>query len=189
MSGRLMRRRSLVLGASAWAVAETVAATRAEAADLAAQAELRRQITLSADEGKRLFLLFYASWCGYCRLFERFLADPAAAAIINREFRVAPFRALERSDSQKALQLAGADDLFTRFAKTPAQGLPFFVVLNGEGGPVATSVSPASGRNIGFPLGKGDLDTFEKILTRAAPRITAAELAILRAAALRQRNR
>lgn len=179
-----MRRRDLLIGAAVLSIAG--AAPASAKAQGVADDEVRRELELSKGEGKKLFLLFYASWCGYCRLFDRFLADPAAAAIINREFRILHMRTLERSAPQKALQLDGADDVFARFAKTPAAGLPFFVVFNGDGGPMATSVSPRDGRNIGFPIGKGDLDVFEKILERVAPRITTAELGVLRAAAQRQ---
>jgi thiol-disulfide isomerase/thioredoxin len=181
-----MQRRDLLISAAVLGIACLAPVSARGAAPVAADDEVRRELELSKGEGKRLFLLFYASWCGYCRLFDRFLADPAAAAIINREFRILHMRTLERSAAQKALQLAGADDVFTRFAKTPAAGLPFFVVFNGEGGPMATSLSPRDGRNIGFPIGKGDLDVFEKILARVAPAITTAELGVLRAAAQRQ---
>lgn len=177
-----MRRRDLLAGAIAVGV---TGAPHATASTAAAADEVRRELALSAGENKKLFLLFYASWCGYCRLFNRFLADPAAAAIINREFRVMHMRTLERAPAQKALQLDGADDLFGRYAKK-AQGLPFFVLFNGAGGPLATSVSPLDGRNIGFPIGKGDLEIFEKIIARAAPSITTSELATLRTAAQRQ---
>lgn len=183
-----MRRRDLLSGAMAMSLIGATGAAAAPSGESPANDEIRRQLAGASGEGKKLFLLFYASWCGYCRLFDRFLADPAAAAILNREFRVVHMRALERTAQQKALQLDGADDVFNRFAKTPAQGLPFFVVLDGAGDPLATSVSPLDGRNIGFPTGKGDLDVFEKIIARAAPGITRGEIAVLRAAAQRQRG-
>jgi len=112
------------------------------------------------------------------------LADPQAAAIINREFKVFHMRAMERTEAFKARQIDGADDMYRRFA-TPSSGLPFYVVFDGAGEPVVSSLAPDSGVNIGFPVAKRDLDRFEKIIQRGAPKITNPELATLRGACAR----
>ena len=116
------------------------------------------------------------------------LADPQASVIINREFKVFHMRALERTDAFKARQIAGADEMYRRFA-TPTAGLPFYVVFDGSGEPVVTSLAPDSGENIGFPVAKHDLDMFEKIMKRGASKITNAELATLRDACARLMRR
>lgn len=181
------RRRQVLTGAAALGLTGFGGGV-AHAVPAPARDEFQRQVGLAAGEGKRLFLLFYASWCGYCRLFDRLLSDPQAAPIIYREFKVFPMRAMERTDALKARQIVGSDDMYRRFA-TPTSGLPFYVVFDGAGEPVVSSLAPDSGVNIGFPVAKRDLDRFEKIIHQGAPKITAAELATLRDACGRQLRR
>jgi len=78
--------------------------------------------------------------------------------------------------------------VYQRFAH-PGDGLPFYVVLDADGRPVVTSISPESGENIGFPVAKHELDTFGTILKRAAPDLAAADLATLRATCVRVMQR
>lgn len=182
-----LQRRQVLTGAMALGVTG-FSSSIAHAVPAPATEEWRRQISLAQGEGKRLFMLFYASWCGYCRLFDNLLADPQASAIINREFKVFHMRALERTEALKARQIAGADEMYRRFA-TPSSGLPFYVVFDDAGEPVVTSIAPDSGENIGFPVAKHDLDQFEKIMKRGAPKLTREELATLRSACARMMRR
>lgn len=182
-----LQRRQVLTGAAALGLTG-FGASVAHAVPAPATEEWRRQIDLAQGEGKRLFMLFYASWCGYCRLFDMLLADPEASAIINREFKVFHMRALERTEALKARQIAGADEMYRRFA-TPTAGLPFYVVFDGAGEPVVTSIAPDSGENIGFPVAKHDLDQFEKIMKRGAPKLTREDLATLRSACARMMRR
>lgn len=181
MSG--LRRRQVLTGAAALGLSGLGGGV-AHAVPAPARDEFQRQVSLASGEGKRLFLLFHASWCAYCRLFDMLLSDPQASAIVDREFKVFHMRALERTEQWKARQIAGADDMYRRFA-TPTSGLPFYVVFDGAGEPVVSSLAPDSGVNIGFPIAKRDLDRFEKIIQQGAPKITATELATLRTACAR----
>lgn len=175
---RRFQRRHVLAGAGALGISG-LAGGMAHAVPVPARDEFQRQVALAAGEGKNLFLLFFASWCGYCRLFDMMLSHPQAAAIMNREFKVFHMRAMERSQAWKARQIAGADDMYRRFA-TPTSGLPFYVVFDGAGEPIVSSLAPDSGVNIGFPVAKHDLDRFEKIIQLGASKITPAELATLR---------
>ena len=65
---RRLQRRQILSGAAALGLSG-FGAGLAHAVPAPATDEWRRQIDLAEGEGKRLFMLFYASWCGYCRLF------------------------------------------------------------------------------------------------------------------------
>ena len=173
----MMRRRTL-LASVFLAALPGLAQARAQ---LSAAQEVTRQRALATAEQKALLVLFHADWCSWCRIFDRFLADPAAAGVLDRHFRILHMRAQERTDASKARQLPGADELYLRYARDGA-GLPFFIVLDANERPVVTSISPKTHENIGFPVQPGELDDFQTMLKSASPAITGGEIATLRAA-------
>ena len=176
----MMHRRTLLAGALLAALPGLGYAK----AQRAAAEEISRERALATAEQKALLVFFYASWCSWCRIFDAFLADPAAAAVMSRHFRIFHLRAQEHTDANRALQLPGADALYLRYARDGG-GLPFFVALDAQERAVVTSISPKTQENIGFPVAPQELDDFQGMLKRAAPAITAAELAIVRNACVR----
>lgn len=179
-----MRRRTLLAGAL---FAALPGLGHAKAQPTAAQ-EVTRQRTLATAEQNALLVLFHANWCSWCRIFDAFLADPAAATVMSRHFRILHMRAQERTTENKALQLAGADAVYLRYARDTV-GLPFFVVLDENERPLVTSIAPKTGENIGFPVQPDELEAFRIMLKRAAPTISGAELAAIREACIRHAPR
>ncbi len=179
-----MRRRTLLAGAL---IAALPGLGHAKAQLTAAQ-EVTRQCALATGEQKVLLVLFHAAWCSWCRIFDAFLADPAAAAVMNPHFRTLHLRAQEHTTENKALQLAGADAVYLRYTRDTV-GLPFFVVLDAQERPVVTSIAPKTGENIGFPVQPDELEAFRVMLKHAAPMITGAELAAIRDACVRHAPR
>jgi thiol:disulfide interchange protein len=172
-----MRRRSfLALGAC------TIGAslTPASAAQSRAEAFLNQECARAAAEGKGVMLIFFASWCQWCRLMDRSLQEPAAADLIGARFRIVHVRALERRPEMRTQQFEGAEALFQRLGGGRPMGLPLFFFLNGGGEVIASSV--ATGANIGFPVTPSELDAFDAMIRRTIPTSSPAERAALRAA-------
>lgn len=179
-----MDRRTLLAGALAAAVPGIAAAK----AQRSAAEEVRVRLATATAAQKSLLILFYAQWCSWCRVFDRFLADPAAAAALERRLDILHMRAQEHAPEYKALQLDGADALYDRYAPEGA-GLPFFVVLDANGRPRVNSIIPKTNENIGFPVSPEELDAFRAMLKRSTPAFTDAELAVIRAACVRHAPR
>lgn len=179
-----MRRRTLLAGALLAALPGLGHAK----AQLTAAQEVSRQCALATAEQKALLVLFHANWCSWCRIFDAFLADPATATVMDRHFRILHMRAQEHTTENKALQLAGADEVYLRYARDTV-GLPFFVVLDENERPLVTSIAPKTGENIGFPVQPDELEAFRIMLKRAAPTISGAELAAIREACIRHAPR
>jgi hypothetical protein len=152
-------------------------AAPAQAAPAAAEAALTEADAHATADNKRLLLIFHASWCVYCRLFDMMLQDKDAGPIMARHFDVLHMRAQERKPEMQAQQLAGADDIYHRYAPE-GTGLPYMVVL-GEGAK-KVSDSMISGENFGFPVEPQELDAFDAMIKAGAPDITPVELRKLR---------
>ena len=68
----------------------------------------------------------------------------------------------------------GARDIETRYAGKP-QGLPWFVVLDGNGQAIVTSTGPKG--NVGMPWQPHEVEHFETMLKTAKKHLTDAEIA------------
>jgi hypothetical protein len=174
--GRFMDRRTFLAAASGLAAGLAIAAP-AQAAPATAEAALSEADAHATAGNKRLLLIFHASWCVYCRLFDMMLADRQAGPIMARHFGVLHMRAQERKPEMQAQQLAGADDVYHRYAPEGA-GLPYMVVLGEGAAKIADSM--IGGENFGFPVEPQELDAFDAMIRAGAPDITASELRTLR---------
>jgi thiol-disulfide isomerase/thioredoxin len=171
----LMDRRSFLAGTAALTAAS---AGRAFADPADAMASVAAASAQAQASNRKLLLIFHASWCVYCRLFDMMLKDETAGAIVERHYAVLHLRALERTPEMKAQQLAGADEVFATYAPKGA-GLPYMAVLDGDAKMVADSIM-TNGDNFGFPVTKQELDGFEAMMKAGAPDITPKELKTLR---------
>src|SRR5262249_47122834 len=77
-------RRSILIGGAA-IVAGGIVGGPAPAAG-SAEETVASACAAAARDGKRVALVFFASWCSWCRLLDALLADPAAARIIDAHF-------------------------------------------------------------------------------------------------------
>jgi hypothetical protein len=172
-------RRSLLAGAAA-----TLLIGAESQAEEAAAAVVLREARAAADDGKRLMLVFHASWCVWCGRMDAMLTDPDAASRLAPHFRILHLRAQERADVERAKQLDGADEVYLRYAR-PGAGLPFVAILDTAAEPVATSFLGGDGDNFGFPVKDFELDGFDAMLATAAPAMSGEDRAALREACVR----
>jgi Thioredoxin-like len=139
--------------------------------------------------GHPLLLVFHASWCGYCTVFDMVLANREAGPIMEKHLMAYHLRTQERDDKAKALQLPGADDVFDTYAP-PSVGLPYMVVLDETEKKVTDSIM-SNGENFGYPVTPEEVVGFDEMMKKASPSITHKELQILRrvcAATLKRRT-
>src|SRR5690242_10571557 len=55
--------------------------------------------------GRPLLLVFHASWCTYCRVFDKVLADGNAGRIMDKHLMAYHLRVQEREEKRIAMQL------------------------------------------------------------------------------------
>ncbi|MGB9455137.1 MAG: thioredoxin family protein [Bryobacteraceae bacterium] len=137
--------------------------------------------TAAAAQHKSIFLIFHASWCGWCKKLDQLLETPEIKPIIDKYFVLARLTVQER-DARKSLNNPDGDKVM---AQTGGRfvGLPFFALLNEEGETIVNSIRPGEGnaaeRSIGYPVTPQEVDWFLVMLKRAAPEMSADEARVL----------
>ncbi len=135
----------------------------------------------AAAEHKNLLLVFSASWCGPCHLYERFLEDPEMKPITERAFVVQRFDVGERAGDPRHADTPGAVALRTSLGAAGEPGFPFIVIADANGQPLVNSYRKGkSDANVGYPASHEEIDWYIEMLKRAAPALSADDLAATR---------
>lgn len=146
---------------------------------------LSRAETQARAQNKDILLDFGASWCINCKLYDRFLHDPAMNAILSRHFVFASMDTGERPHDPSHSNTPGGV-AFENSIGGQGAGWPFIVVLNASGHSLITSDRPdpsaKNGRtNIGYPVAPQEIDWFIQMISRGAPSISQYNLNRIRA--------
>jgi hypothetical protein len=146
----------------------------------AVMTQVKRQ---AASSHKNILLSFGASWCVNCRLFDKFLADPAIHPIIDKAFIYADLNTGERDGDNRHSNIPGGQQLQASLGGKDS-GYPYIVMLDPSGKPIVDSIAPAGlghPGNIGYPAASYEVDWFMEMLKKAAPSLTAEDTATIRA--------
>jgi thiol-disulfide isomerase/thioredoxin len=127
----------------------------------------------ASAENKTVWVDFGASWCGWCRKLEAFLAAPEVSDIIQKHYLIVPLTVME-SGAKKALENPGGEQMMQELGGDGA-GLPFYAFLDGSGKKIASSLAMPNGGNIGFPANKSEVDAFLGLIDKTAPALASAE--------------
>jgi thiol-disulfide isomerase/thioredoxin len=138
----------------------------------------------AAAQHKNILLIFSASWCGPCHMFQHFLDDPAIAPIMNKAFVITTLDVGELPTDTKHHDTPGAVDLRASLGGATA-GYPYLIMLTPTGHSIINSLRPdpsaPAGGNIGYPSTHQEVDWFMQMLQKSAPTLTPQETATLHA--------
>lgn len=160
----------------------TASAEPPSAAQLLNQAE-----ATAAAEHKAIFVHFGASWCPWCRRLDALLDQPDLKPVFDKYF--VPVKVVvQENEKNRALENPGGESLLKKLGG-PA-GLPYSAFLDARGRLIVTSMRPlnspgslnAGGVNIGFPVQPEEVDWFVTMMRKAAPHMSAHDLATIKAA-------
>jgi thiol-disulfide isomerase/thioredoxin len=163
------------------ALAAAPAFGQVTAPDSAATAEtvMKHVKSQAAAEHKNVLLAFGASWCGNCRLFDKFLSDPTIHPIMDKAFVFADLNTGERADDKRHSNIPGGVELQASLGGKDA-GYPYITMLDPRGNLISDSIRPAvlgHGGNTGYPDAPYEIDWFIEMLKKAAPSLSAQDLA------------
>ncbi|MGB6973195.1 MAG: thioredoxin family protein [Terracidiphilus sp.] len=133
-------------------------------------------------EHKNVLMVFSASWCGPCKLYERFLEDPAMKPITDRAFVVQRIDVGENPKDTHHADTPGGEALRTRLGAVGQPGFPFLIITSDNGKPIVNSYRNGDTHlNVGYPALPQEIDWYIQMLKHAAPSLSPADLAATKA--------
>ncbi len=122
--------------------------SKAQASSLPADSILQKAFNKARLERKKVFIIFHASWCGWCRKMDAAMNDPACKPFFDANYVVEHLTILESKD-KKHLENPGAEALFKKYAPADS-GIPFWLIYDAKGAVIADAGMP-DGNNAGCP--------------------------------------
>lgn len=143
---------------------------------LFSQASLTADQILSAaqskakKENKSVFVIFHASWCGWCHRMDTAMADPKVSKYFNDNYVITHMTVMESKD-KKGLENPGALELMQKYSGE-GSGIPFWLVYDKSGKVAADSKEvTADGKvagNVGCPAAENEVGHFINVLKKTS---------------------
>lgn len=157
----------LLAGAAAQAQKKT------SAAQIIAEAK-----TTAAKEHKNIFIIFHASWCGWCHKMDTAMNDASCKALFDKQYVIRHIDVMEHGD-KKVLENPGGEELLK--AHGGGDGIPFWYVTDSKGQLLADSRKTGpDGRkaNVGCPSTPDEIEHFLEVLKKTST-LSTSELATI----------
>lgn len=148
----------------------------------AADSILKEARATAAREHKNVFVLFHASWCGWCRKMDAAMNDKAVGKYFDDNYVIRHLTVYE-SEANKKLENPGALELLTQY-KGNDTGIPYWLIFDKDGKLLADSkIRPEgggleTGDNTGCPASEAELAHFVNVLKQTSS-LKDAELSVI----------
>ena len=130
-----------------------------------ASAVLDKAYAQAAKENKKVFVMFHASWCGWCKKMEKNMQDPAIKKYFDDNY-ITAFLTVQESPKNKSLENPGAAELLAKY-KAQNSGIPFWVILDTDGN-VLENAFNSDGQNLGCPASTEEVSEFTAKLKKTS---------------------
>jgi thioredoxin-related protein len=132
----------------------------------------------AGKEKKNVFLIFHASWCGWCHKMDTALNDLKVKKYFQDNY-VFRHLVVNEYNEKKKLENPGAQEMMEQFGGKE-EGIPYWAVLDATGKVLADSrIDGTPKKNSGCPANKEEVDYFIKVLKKTS-RLDANALDIIR---------
>lgn len=126
-----------------------------------ASAVLEKAYAEAKAGNKKVFVMFHASWCSWCKKMDAKMASPELKKLFDSNYVIAHLT-VQESPKNKNLENPGADVVLKNFGGENS-GIPFFVILDPKGKLLEDSLD-AAGQNLGCPATAEEVAEFKRIL-------------------------
>jgi len=124
----------------------------------------------SKSEQKNILIHFGASWCSWCKRLDEMLESPEVGKLFHDNY-VITHLTIQESPDKVALENPGAQDMVNE-AGGKDSGVPVYIFFDSAGKRLATSMAMPDGGNIGHPATPEEIQAFDGLLAKTAPRMT-----------------
>ncbi len=150
---------------------------------LPAEKIMNKAYAQAKKENKKVFVIFHASWCGWCHRMDSIMAMPETKAFFNDNFVIRHLVTGETGD-KKHLDNPGAKEMMEKYNGAKA-GIPYWLIFDAKGNLLADSRMPSkdkSGKeimaNMGCPANPDEVAYFVTLLKKHTP-LKEAELRVI----------
>ena len=143
---------------------------------------LKQAYSIAAKEKKNVFVIFHASWCGWCKKMDTAMNDQSVKKFFTDNYVIRHLVVYE-SKGKENLENPGALELLKKY-KGDDQGIPYWFVFDKDGKLLADSkIRPEgggleTGDNSGCPASEKEVAYFLKVLKETSS-LKETELAII----------
>jgi thioredoxin-related protein len=150
----------------------------------AAEVIMKEALAKAANTHKNVFIIFNASWCGWCHKMDHAMNDEKLKSFFDNNYVVVHLT-VDESAKRKELENPGAAELRQKYHGV-RQGLPYWFILDGKGNFLADSrLNPGNaGANakvtsVGYPASNEEVNYFVKVLKKTSS-LNDKQLALIR---------
>ena len=162
-----------------------IAGLQAQSPPPTADGVLSKAFADAAKEKKNVFVIFHASWCGWCHKMDTAMNDPLVKKFFDDNYVIKHLTVLE-SEKNKQLENPGAMEVLVKYKfNKEKDGIPYWFIFDKTGKLLADckmrpeGASMEDGDNMGCPASEKEVEYFIKILKQTS-KIDEAGLAMIK---------
>lgn len=139
---------------------------------------MKTAYTGAAKSNKKIFLVYHASWCKWCKKLDSALTSTELKPVFDKYFIISHLDVNERKEKVELLENTGGRELLKSHGGENA-GLPYYVVLNAKGKKLADSKQMPDTSNIGYPGAPDEIKLFTRMLKKSVPAMKKKDVEII----------
>ena len=150
------------------------AVSLAQAPSASADAIMKEAYAAAKKENKKVFVIFHASWCGWCRKMDTSMSDASCKKFFDDNF-IVRHMVVDESKDKKNLETPGGEEFKIKY-RGEGMGLPFWLIFDNNGNLLADAkIRPAGanmdaeGKNTGCPANEEEVNYFIEVLKKTTP--------------------
>lgn len=148
-----------------------ITGSRAQMKPLSANEVITQAKAEAAKVHKNIFIIFHASWCGWCRKMDEALNDNSIKQFFDKTY-VIKHLTVDESPGKKNLENPGAAELRTKY-KGDKQGIPYWFIIDANGKLLADSRlhsddGKVTGNNVGCPARPDEVNYFISVIKKTS---------------------
>ena len=148
-----------------------IAGIQAQEKPLSANEVITQAKAEAAKSHKNIFIIFHASWCGWCRKMDAAMNDNSIKQFFDKTY-VVKHLTVDESPEKKNLENPGAAELRTKY-KGDKQGIPYWFIIDANGKLLADSRlhsddGKVTGNNVGCPARPDEVNYFISVIKKTS---------------------